>query len=145
MSPPIAEDLTGLERIVDSTPQLKIRFTRPTAERKRDDVVELQATGLCAAALTANEGAASLVARPHGPTNMRWYMPPEFIGALAAGTRHRSRSSDRAGFRALRLLQQHSQGTVHDGGRISVGNHMPQQVARPLELLVRVLANRHSD
>lgn len=145
MRPPIAEDLTGLERIVDSTPQLKIGLSRLTTSRKREDVMELEAAGLYAAALSADEAAASLVACPDDPTDMCWHMPLSSTSATAVAARHRPRSGNRADLYALSLLQEHGQGPVHDRRRISVGNYMPQQGARPLQLLVCFLANGHSD
>jgi hypothetical protein len=132
MRPPIAEDLTGFERIVDSTPQLKIGLSCQATQRERDDVMELRAAGLCVAALTADEGTVSLIARPHGPTDMCWHMALPSASAIAAAVRHRPRSGNRADLCALSLLQKHGQGTVHDRRRVPVGNHMPQQVARPL-------------
>jgi hypothetical protein len=102
---PIAEDLTGLERIVDSTPQLKIGLSRQTAQCKWDNMMELQSTGLCTAALTADEGAASLISGPDGSTDMSWHMPLSFTSAIAADGRRRPRPGDRADFRALCLPQ----------------------------------------
>jgi hypothetical protein len=143
VSPPIAKDLAGFERVVDATAELKIRFIRKPAQCKRDDVMELQTTGLCTAALCADEAAPPLVSGPDGSTNVRRHMPTCFTSAIAAAVRRRPRASNRANFRALGLLQQHGQGSVHDRGRIPIWNYMSQQIARPLQLLVRPFANGH--
>jgi hypothetical protein len=105
VAPPIAEDLTSFKRIVDSTPQLKIGLGRQTTQRERDDVVELQATGRNAAALSADEGAASLIAGPDGPPNLCRHIPLPSTSATAAGASRRSRSGHRADFHALCLIQ----------------------------------------
>jgi len=142
--PPIAECLVRLKCIVRSAPELKVLYRRRPAQGKRDDVMELQSASLRATPFRTLECAKTLIPSPDLAPYWSWHVPVFRERLLVARPRN-SWARHEAEFVPLRLLDQQGQGPIHDSCGVAVWDRMPQQVPRLLQLVVRLLADCHSD
>jgi hypothetical protein len=132
--------LHGLVRIMCSTSQSQILDARLATDGIRDDMVELEESGLAASAVGADERALAAITLPYDAADVRRHSARVGDGA-DGGPR-------RAGLRqppALEQFDEHCQGSFDNGRRITGRQSIPQQVLSPAELFVRLSTDRDSD
>jgi hypothetical protein len=129
--------------VVRSTSQRKILDRRRAAERKRNNVVELQAAGLGAASVRTNKPAPAFVTLPDFPPDRCGKMPRSGRGRRAGVPRPRPGALGRRDFRLLELIHEQREGPIENRRRIAIRIRVPQEILRAFELRVCARADGH--
>jgi hypothetical protein len=127
-------------RVVSSASQSQILNTRLASRRIRDDMVELEESGLGAPTVRADERALAGIAVPHEAADTRGHSARVGDGADGGPRRGGLRQPP-----SLELIDEDRQGPFDNGRRVTGRQSMTQQVLSPSELLVRLSADRDLD
>jgi hypothetical protein len=132
--------LHALVRVVSPTSQGQILDTRLASRRIRNDMVELEESGLVAPTVRADERALSGIALPHEAADIRGHSARVGNGTDGGPRRGGLRQTP-----SLELIDEDRQGSFDNCRRIAGRQSMTQQVLSPSELLVRLSADRDLD